>query len=66
VFSVKHNRNGFAAFGKIPAMLYECFEIFVAVLFCRGDSVRVNDIMATIGVDSKATIDTKLPEKEAY
>jgi Bacterial SH3 domain len=30
------------------------------------DSVRVYDITATIGVDGKATIDTKLVEKESY
>ena len=62
MFSVKHNRNGFAAFEKIPAVpcpfvmngkeqharfqpslarhaVLECFEIFVAVLFCRGVAV---------------------------
>jgi hypothetical protein len=62
VFSVKRNRNGFAAFGKIPAVpcpfvmngkeqrtrfqpslglsaVLDCFEIFVAVLFCRGVAV---------------------------
>jgi Bacterial SH3 domain. len=31
-----------------------------------SDSVRVYDITATIGVDGKATIDTKLVEKESY
>ena len=31
-----------------------------------GDSVRVYDITATIGVDGKATIDSKLVEKESY
>jgi hypothetical protein len=30
------------------------------------DSVRVYDITATMGVDGKATIDTKLVEKESY
>jgi hypothetical protein len=30
------------------------------------DSVRVYDITATIGVDGKATIDSKLVEKESY
>jgi hypothetical protein len=31
-----------------------------------SDSVRVYDITATIGLDGKATIDTKLVEKESY
>ena len=62
MFSVKRNSNGFAAFGKIPAVpcpfvmngkeqrarfqsslglsaVLECFEIFVAVLFCKGVAV---------------------------
>jgi hypothetical protein len=30
------------------------------------DSVRVYDIIATIGVDGKARIDSKLVEKESY
>jgi hypothetical protein len=30
------------------------------------DSVRVFDIKATIGADGKATMDTKLVEKESY
>jgi hypothetical protein len=30
------------------------------------DSLRVYDITATIGVDGKATIDSKLVEKESY
>lgn len=30
------------------------------------DSVRVYDITATIGVDGKAAIDSKLVEKESY
>ena len=30
------------------------------------DSVRVYDITATIGVDGKARIDSKLVEKESY
>jgi hypothetical protein len=30
------------------------------------DLVRVYDITATIGADGKATIDTKLLEKESY
>jgi hypothetical protein len=31
-----------------------------------GDSVRIYDITATIGVDGKAAIDSKLVEKESY
>jgi hypothetical protein len=35
---------------------------------CRSsrDSVRVYDITATIGADGKATMNTKLVEKESY